>query len=189
MEKQLLATFLDLYTYESKIKNWSLESFKANPPRFYRLKMITSIMQALDISCSYIDFSYGDFIDEIHYKNWQQFKESILKDIESPKQKKINRIIDNSDINTIFYSLMNYRLYAQKLLSSNDGIYVASEEFKLFSELMNRPNRLLIKELEKIDKVLLFCINPSGLNYSKDELIAQFNYPDVDLNEIDIEWM
>jgi hypothetical protein len=80
-------------------------------------------------------------------------------------------------------------LYAKQLLSSNDGIYAASGEFRAFLELMNAPSRKLIEELKKIDVVLLFCINPTGIYYSKEELINNFGFPDVNINEVDVDFM
>jgi len=32
---------------------------------------------------------------------------------------------------------------------------------------------------------LLFCINPNEIQYTQEELIIQFGFPDVDLRQID----
>lgn len=190
ISKKLLETFLDLYTYDSNIEQWSLDKFKDNPPRFYRLQIIISLMKALDISSSYSDFRNGDFIQNIQLEHWIEFRKNIKDDILSNNSDD-NLLGQNHlyHIQTIYYSLMRYRICAQELLSTNSGIYAAFNEFIEFSELMSRPNRMLMLELEKIDKVLLFCVNPNGLNYSKKELINRFDYPDINLNEIDFEWI
>lgn len=187
MEKQLLNTFLDLYTFDSKIESWSLEKFSENPPRLYRLQIITSIMNALSIPCDFSAFRYGDFTNEISIEKWEEFKTNQLK---FPISTSDNiELIKYCDINSVFYSLMNYRLNAQALLASNDGIYAASDELSEFLKLTIKPNKMLIKELKKIDKILLFCINPTNIKVGKAQLRSKFNYPNVDLNQVDLDWL
>ena len=190
MEKQLLDTFLDLYTYEKEIESWSLDSFEEKTPRYYRLQIINSLMKALEINCSYTQFSHGKFISDVQYKKWGDFKkrnENMLpQDLGNiPKSMQM----DAFAIGMLFRTLMRYRLYAHQLLASNDGIYSTSGEFRTFLELMNAPNQKLIEELKKIDAVLLFCINPTGISYTKEELIDNFGFPDVNINQVDLDFM
>ena len=190
MEKQLLDTFLDLYTYEQKINSWSFDSFEEKMPSYYRLQIIDALMKALEINCSYSQFVEGKFITNVQYKQWGDFKKSIeniipqVKEISPPSMS-----MDAFAIGMLFSTLMRYRLFAQQLLSSNDGIYAASGEFKTFLDLMNTPNRKLIEELKKIDTVLLFCINPTAISYTKEELIANFGFPEININDVDIDFM
>lgn len=188
MEKKLLKTFIDLYNYDSEIETWSLEKFKENPPRLYRLQIINALMNALEIHCSYINFKNGCFISDIQAERWDNFKES-NKFLSKIKSKSNIATKKSSEISAIFCSLLHYRLLAQKIVTCNDNIYAASAEFNLFSKLMNNPNKLLIKDLKKIEKVLQFCINPKKIKCNKSKLIDIYNFPDVDLNEIDLEWM
>ena len=190
MEKELLDTFLDLYTYDQKISSWSLDSFEEGTPRFYRLQIIDSLMKALELNCSYSQFSNGEFVTIIHYKKWADFKKSIENIIpEVKKSMPPSMTMDAFAIGMLFRTLMRYRMHAARLLSSNNGIYAASGEFRIFLELMNEPNRKLIEELKKIDAVLLFCINPTDIYYTKEELINNFGFPDVNINEVDVDFM
>jgi hypothetical protein len=43
MEKQLLDTFLDLYTYDTKIHEWSFEKYENNPLK-QELKKIEHVL-------------------------------------------------------------------------------------------------------------------------------------------------
>lgn len=190
MEKQLLDLFLDLYTYDDNISLWSFDTFEDNPPRYYRLKMIAALMKALEINYSYSELSQGKFISNKQVEKWAAFKNSIETILSQDKVYNDSRFVtDASDITNIFRTLMRYRLYAQQLLSSNDCIYAASGEFRVFLELMNTPSQQLVEELKKIDSVLLFCLNPLGISYTKEELMNQFGFPNVNLREVDIEWM
>lgn len=190
MEKQLLDTFLDLYTYDTKIHEWSFEKFENYPSRSHRLQIITALMKALDINCSYSQFIEGKFITNVQYEKWADFKKSIENILPQVKESiPPGMQMDAFAIGMLFRTLMRYRLYAQQLLASNDGIYLASGEFRTFLDLMSEPNRKLIEELKKIDTVLLFCINPTAISYTKEELIANFGFPDVNINEVDVDWM
>jgi hypothetical protein len=188
-EKQLLYVFSELYILDNRITEWSLEKFKDNPPRFFRLQMINSLMNALNLNCSYNEFKNGKFISDKHLDKWPLFRNEIINKFQLKSQKSQNRVVKCHHIETIFYCFINYRLHAEKLLTSNDAIYAASHEFLLFSKLMTNSNLLLKKELKKVDKILFFLINPEGISYSKEQLIEQFNYPNLDLNEIDLDWI
>jgi hypothetical protein len=190
MEKILLTSFLDLYTLSNDTTKWSVANFAKNPPRLYRLQMIDALMKALEINCSYSQFIEGQFITNVQFKKWGNFKKSI--EIILPQVKEIlppSMSMDAFAIGMLFSTLMRYRLFAQQLLSSNDGIYAASGEFNFFLDLMNTPNRKLIEELKKIDTVLLFCINPTAISYTKEELIANFGFPEININDVDVDFM
>lgn len=111
MEKQLLDIFLDLYTYDSKIKEWSFEKYENNPSRFYRLQMIAALMKTLNITCNYYDFKKGCFIDKTQFDKWKEFKESMIDQLDT---KAYNRSLrDNSyplDIQSVYETFMQYRL-------------------------------------------------------------------------------
>ena len=190
MEKQLLDLFLDLYTYDSKIETWSFEKFENNPPRHTRLQMITAVMKALNITCGYSDFKYGFFISKTQFVKWKEFKESIIDQLDAKTYaRSMKDALDPLDIQSIFRTFMQYRLNAEPLLGVFDGIYAANEEFRSFIKLIEIPNSHLKENLKNIEHVLHFCINPTGINYTQEELISQFGFPDVNLRDLDIEWM
>ena len=188
MEKQLLDTFLDLYTYDTKIQEWSFEKYENNPSRYYRLQMITALMKALDINCSYYDFTEGRFISKVQFSKWKEFKESILDQLDAKAYAR--SLKDNShpfDIQSIFRTFMEYRLYSEKVLGIFDGMYLANDEFRAFANILNTSNSHLKQDLKNIEHVLHFCINPTRITYTKEELIKQFGFPEVDLRQIDID--
>ncbi len=82
IEKQLLDLFSDLYTYDTKIQEWSIEKFEENNSCLYRLQMIAALMKALGITCSYNDFKHGRFIAKDQFNKWKEFKESILEQLD-----------------------------------------------------------------------------------------------------------
>lgn len=190
MEKELLTLFLELYALNNKPETWSLEKFADNPPRLYRLQMINSLKKALQINCTNMEFIIGEFICEAQLNKWTEFKKNFQKYL--PVKDKYNNPkypTQVADIKCIFQGLMDYRLNAQILLSTNDCIYAATGDFGLFVNLMNNSSRKLYRDLKKIDAGLLFCINPNAFFYTKKELINNFGFPKVNLMDVDIESM
>lgn len=188
IEKQLLDLFSDLYTYDTKIQEWSIEKFKDKTSRLYRLQMITALMKALGITCSYYDFKKGRFIAKDQFNKWKEFKESILEQLDA---KAYARSLKDSssplDIQSIYGTFMQYRLYAEQVLGIFDGIYLAKDEFRAFANILNTSNSHLKEDLKNIEPVLRFCINPNKIHYSQEELIMQFGFPNVDLQQIDMD--
>ena len=190
MEKQLLDTFLDLYTYDIKIHEWSFEKFENYPSRSHRLQMISALMKALDINCSYSDFKEGRFISKVQYRKWKDFKESIIDQLDAKAYtRSLKENLHPFDIQSIFRTFMQYRLNAQKLLGVFDGIYAANEEFRAFVKLIEIPNNHLKEDLKNIEHVLLFCINPTGISYSQEELIANFGFPKENSRDVDEDFV
>ena len=188
MEKQLLDLFLDLYTHDTKIEEWSFEKFKDNTSRLYRLQMIASLMKALGITCSYYDFKQGRFIAKDQFNKWKEFKESILDQLDAKAYARSMK--DSShpfDIQGIYGTFMQYRLYAAQVLGIFDGIFLANDEFRAFAKMLNTSNIHLKEDLKNIEHVLHFCINPNGISYTQEELISQFGFPEVDLGQIDMD--
>lgn len=149
MEKQLLDIFLDLYTYDSKIEEWSFEKYENNPSRFYRLQMIAALMKALNITCNYYDFKKGYFIDKTQFDKWKGFKESMIDQLDTKAYDRSLR--DNShplDIQSVYETFMQYRLDAEQLLSVFAGIYLAKDEFRAFAKMLNTSNSHLKEEFK-----------------------------------------
>ena len=190
IEKQLLDLFLDLYLYDTKIHEWSFEKFENFPSRYYRLQMITALMKALEINCSYHDFKEGRFISKVHFNKWKDFKESIVDQLDAKAYtRSLKENTHPFDIQSIFRTFMQYRLNAQKLLGVFDGIYAANEEFRAFVKLIEVPNIHLKEDLKNIEHVLLFCINPTGISYSQEELIANFGFPKENSRDVDEDFV
>jgi hypothetical protein len=107
--------FLDLYTYDTKIQEWSFEKYENNPSRYYRLQMITALMKALDINCSCYNFKLGRFISKVQFSKWNEFKESIFDQLDAKAYAR--SLKDNShpfDIQNIFRTFMEYAYISKK---------------------------------------------------------------------------
>ena len=66
-----------------------------------------------------------------------------------------------------------------------EGFEMNSIPLKIMSDIDTK----LIKEVEGINHILYYLLNPKGIRYTIVELKTKFHYPDVDLDEIDLEWI
>ena len=190
MEKLLLEHIYSLYELNTDYKTWSETIDISNPPRYYRLQMITSILNALNIDSNYASFFDGNFIVQNNQINMLELiriieknHAFILSNFSIPDSAHIH------ELKYLFKKLINYRLDAQLLLSCNAGVLAASNFYTLPLRITNSINTNLAKELKIIDQILSYIINPNGIAYTKDLLIEQFNYPNIDLDEVDIDYM
>jgi hypothetical protein len=190
MEKLLLETFLDLYSLNNKVENWSLKEFQKNAPRLVRLQMIDALFVALNINCSYSGFMKGKFIKDDSLYDWNEIKNIITK-----KYKKGLEYVhfhgeeSSYELQIIFEELFDYRLLFEKLISKKRGVLAASGVHRIPSNLMNEIDRKMTKEFAGIEQVLTYLINPEGVQYSVEELNLKFAYPIVDLFELDMDWL
>lgn len=106
-------------------------------------------MKALDINCSCYDFKEGRFISKVQFSKWKEFKESILDQLDAKAYAR--SLKDNShpfDIQSIFRTFMEYRLYSEKVLGIFDVMYLANDEFRAFVNMLNTSNSHLKQELK-----------------------------------------
>lgn len=188
MTKQLLTSFFDLYTLSNDISKWSIDYFANNPPRLYRLQVIQAIMNALQMNCSFQEFHYGEFL--LHQENLNQ--KEFLRIVQENYPNLFSRISfdekETIDFQFTFERLLQYRMQLQKLISSRDGIIEYSMSHSYPVAIIEEINTKLQVDIEAINSILAYLINPQEINLSIQELKEQYKYPEGDLQEIDINW-
>lgn len=186
LEKKLLKTILELYDLSQDISQWSESYFIKNPPRFYRLKMIDSLLKALKIECSYMELIQGDFINDGNLPKINEIMEFIKN---SNLKLKSDDPFNWDDAKHCFYFFMKYRLHLSKLENIDSGVYAASGFYLLPFKFFNQFSPYLNEMTEKIDGFLFLSINPDNISFSKEELIKKFDYPSVKMSDIDLDWI
>ena len=94
-----------------------------------------------------------------------------------------------SEMVFIFNRLLNYRKEISNLLNINSDVFAASDNYKLPIQLVNSVNKKIAKKAKIIDRILILFLEPKLANIDRQILKSKFNYPDVNLMEIDIEFM
>ncbi|GAA4074507.1 hypothetical protein GCM10022389_20090 [Flavobacterium cheonanense] len=186
---RLLTSFLELYTLSDNTSKWSKDNFANNPPRLYRLQAIDALMKALQINCSYQEFQYGEFLlgqnQLVQSELITKIKENytILFQTINTDEK------DQSDSQFMFEMLFSYRMKLQKLTSLRDSVLEYSEYNRYPVLIIDTINNKLQADIEAIDNILAYLINPKEIHFSNQELIEKYNYPVGDLDEIDSDWI
>jgi len=187
IEKELISRMLELNSLVGSVENMTNEKLQDNPPRHYRLKIIHSLMKSLGLTCSLNDLFSGKFINQSFEKNWSKIEEGISK-FDNSIVDSNNRYETYTAIHN-YNSLFKYRINLEKLITHNSGVYVASNNFKYPILITKKLNKSIIKTSDILDEILGCFLNPNKINYTKKELIEKFNFPDVDLSKIDIDWI
>jgi hypothetical protein len=188
LAKELIQLYFELTVQHPKVDEWSDDHFKERLPSLYRFQRIGSILKSFD--CSIHSFIQGDFIqvesDEINMKIHQ------LLEAEFPKihSERISaEQLNISEMIFIFNRLLNYRKEMSNLLDINSDVFAASDNYRLPLQLVYSINKKIAKKAKIIDRILILFLEPKLAKIDRHILISKFNYPDVNLMEIDIDFM
>lgn len=192
--------FLDKY-YEFKsmvpnYKDWNQKSLKYNEPRFYRLKELESLIRAFDIGTDLLqDFQNRKFLERRTLSDF----EPIIKDIEKYAlndeyekeryESEMERAQSVRWFEMLIQKFMRFSEEMRSILKFNSGVLEAGS--LIFRYSINKTQKLLddidLNELKEIDELLCRVLDPKDRVFTKNELIKNFNFPDVDLEAIDME--
>lgn len=93
------------------------------------------------------------------------------------------------DINWLFNSLFIYRTDVQGIVSPDPGMLEGFSPGLQYSLYMQHQfKQKTLESLSEIDDTLWLILDPERRDIPKDTLISQFNYPDIDLKSIDLDW-
>lgn len=177
---------------------WSYEEQKGNPPRFVRLKQIHALIDAFipelmpskDIRQSIENFYVGNFLTSRSLIEYSDLTGKIDKAIENSRFSGAHKKkLDVFDLRSNYCNLMDYYLKLKSIVNHNNGMMEISYPY-MFSYIVTDSVSEAIKlKVEVIGNLLGEFIDPKNHAYSEEEMVSRFNYPAVDLLEMDVEWM
>ena len=88
----------------------------------------------------------------------------------------------------VFESLLKYRIALDESLYFNSGVSEAGDLFYFEFLKINEMNRVIRRHLAIIDDLLVELISPTRQTFTRKQLVNEHGYPDVDLDEIDLDW-
>lgn len=132
----------------------------------------------------------GEFLHDRAYEDNMELTDLALRKIrelyEHAPEDRMNRPVD---IGWMFNSLLNFRQEIYKLAYPNEVMLEGFSVGLIYSQYLQSELKNLIKEnLGEIDNILWLIIDPKQREIDIEELKNKFNYPDVDLDKIDLEW-
>ncbi len=98
------------------------------------------------------------------------------------------RAVAPRHLQAITARLLAYRGRVHAVTSFNDGVIEASLIFLVSSSFTQEINGEVTRAIEPLDDLLALIIDPTGRTFSRDQLIAQHGFPEVDLSALDDAW-
>lgn len=192
----LIQKILEFISMVPNHNDWNLNKLKDNPPRFIRLQQIDVLMDVyFPMSLYCIDlksrieciirgqFLYDRTVDA--YKEVYAEMEDTIKDF-NPKYLHVNTWL-NRALQYNYEQIFRYLIELNKITNFNSG--------KLLVGHANYYSYLLIQQVgdsintEKLISFLGTCVDPEDFTMTESDLIETFDYPDEDLDKIDMEWL
>jgi hypothetical protein len=88
-----------------------------------------------------------------------------------------------------FETLLGYRASVDDVLRFSSGVIEASGLYAYPYQKIAELNQIIQANVVLIDDILMVLRVPNARVFSIDQLARDFDYPDVDLQEIDGDWM
>ncbi len=175
--------FFELKQLEQNLENWKEENLKDNPPRFYRFMMIKSILNYYNISLD--DFINGDFLNQFKDENRQIINDKLIG------FDNLHEFLIDCDIQFLYKKLFEFRLKLESIFNFNSGLLAIFESRILPIKLIENTIEIFKDETEIIDEILCSLLLSAKNEHRIDmiKLISEFNFPMVDLDEIDADWI
>lgn len=175
---------------------WNEESLKGNPPRFYRLLELKALMKAFNIGEDLIkDFVSQSFIDNRNPSDFEPIYQDIERyvlrdDFEKKRYEMEKERIRKRGVKMIYQKFVQFSELIRKTLAFNSSWLETGMINSRY--IIHKTNDLLksidTSKLEEIDKLIVLIIDPKQQSFTKGELIRKYNYPDVDIQKIDMDW-
>lgn len=193
----LLETVIEFINMTPDPEDWSFKRQKYNDPRFVRLQQIMSLLWAFvpEISTqmereAIRQFWSGDFIRRRSEKQYETLIAEIHSTIATTYHPAGHQgEISLDDLEFSYCSLLNYYTKLKKLLHHNKGIMEISYAFYFPYVVTEAASNAIRSEAESIARLLVLFIDPMGQRIPEKEMIEQFDYPEEDLTDLDIDWM
>lgn len=179
---ELLHKFLE-FKLLAEVEEWEEETLKTNPPRYYRFKQLEALFKAYELG-NLKDFGTGDFISDREDEDFEMvvdnIKEEITKEIEDTS---------TSTIEILFEELINYRLLVSRLMNFPNQTIASNSILSFPSIKAQQINEAIKEKVVAIDKCLALIISPSRKSFTLEELQNTYEYPNIDLDELDAEYL
>lgn len=190
---------IKFYEFKGMVPNsydWYERTLNNNPPRYYRLLELQSLMKAFNIGDDLIrDFDNQGFLER---RNDSDF-EPIYKDIEvyamgnefekerfEMEKERMRKI----GIKMIYQHFMNFSETIRNTLNFNSGWVETGMINSRY--IIHKTSQLLktidVNKLKEVEELIALVIDPKKQSFTKGELIRKYNYPDVDLQKIDFDY-
>lgn len=170
--------FLELWDLNPDFEQWTDQQFADNPPRYIRLERNMALFRAFGIPWNPTGFSAGLFI---HITNplYSPFLERTVGAVTVDKRR---------GLSACFETLFRYRVKIEALRTFSNGVFGAGGLVAYAHRKAWSATEMTLENVEEIDNDLAFIVDPGQRNFSEEELVTVYGYPEEDLSSIDMDW-
>jgi hypothetical protein len=172
--------------------SWTEETLASNPPRLVRLQRLRALAKAFDVQPGFEALWSGHFIEQRPFERYESFRQRVLSDCETqfPDVLRSGRgPLNLHDVRWIYLPLFQFLAkHAYPTLDANGGVLEVSG-FHLYP--LHQVRRALAgipEAIRPIEELVGLVVDPDGRSFTEREL-ARYDWPDVDLFSLDLDWV
>ena len=186
--KDVLDLYLEFEGMQPEQDTWTDDDLQDNPPRFYRFKMLQSFFRAFGLG-DIKEFAVGTFVLKRKIEDYSALIKQMKSELKTVTKFRKGEQLTLNEIAFLFERLLEYRREWDRVTGFSSGLSACSAKYRYAFYKIDQVNSEICDNISPIDDILTFIMSPLGKAISKEELMKLFNYPDVDLFDIDIEHM
>jgi hypothetical protein len=186
--KDVLDLYLEFEGMQSDQDTWAEGSLQDNPPRLYRLKALGSLFRAFELG-DIKEFAVGTFVLKRKIEDYSALIKQIKSELRTITKLRKGEQLTLKEIAFLFKRLLEYRRRWDDVTGFSSGLYACSAKYRYAFYKIDQVNSEIHDKISPINDILTFIMAPVGKAISKEELVKHFDYPDVDLSDIDDEWL
>ena len=186
--RNILDMYVDLKCLQPDKELWDEISLQNNEPQLFRLKILKSLFGAFDLG-DLKDFDQGTFIVKRKLEDYGFLTEKILSDLGPKPGHAYSQSLDLNDIAYMFQSWLLQLQECEKVIKSYSWVIMVSEQTYYTFHKIKEVNMAIRRSMADMSDIMSSMMSPSGKTITKKELVRQFDCPDVNLSDIDVEWM
>ena len=186
--KDILDMYLEFVCIEPDKNVWDEDWLQNNEPKLFRLKMLTSLFRAFELG-EIKDFDDGSFIMQRKREDYDFLKKKIVTDLGTKPGLAYSQALGLSDIAYMFQSWLLHLLDCEKVIKSYSWVMMVSEQTYYTFHKIKEVNMAIRQSTADMNSIMCSMMSPSGKTISKEELVTNFDFPDIDMTDNDAEWM
>lgn len=179
--RSLLLEFLNLRSMSPKLREWTEEQFANNPPRLFRLRQLVALFRAFGIPWNPTSFVQGKFIEP----DLPRYA-ALLSKLTAEMPHGSAHWTHSHQLPQFFSILLDFRKRVENVLDFSSGVQEASGLYLHAHRKAGELNSVIQDNIAIIEGTLVELISPEAAAFSIEQLTRDFEYPDVDLFEIDL---
>ncbi|MFM8393189.1 MAG: hypothetical protein ACKOB4_04625, partial [Acidobacteriota bacterium] len=180
----LLYQYLDFRVMVPDLSHWNEHRLGDNVPRLVRLQRLKAMFRAFQINWDPSEFAQGKFIDPRQDKYAPLLRRLINS---TPEIRRHGLSAGADQMPNCFKILLSYRISVENLLSFNSGLLEANGLYLTAFNKTSGLNKIIRQNLSVIDDILAEFICPDWREFTVEDLIRDYGYPDVDLFMLDVD--